>query len=216
MNGGGPASRRYKPTVAVTVAAFGGFLAFMDSTVVNVAFPNLEASFPHASVGDLSWILNAYNIVFAGLLVLAGRFADLLGRRRLFKIGLVVFTITSGLCALSTSVDMLIVFRVFQGAGAAMLMPASLGVVVHASPIEHGSHSLSLWAAAGALAAGLGPPIGGGLVDLYNWRLVFVVNVPLGLMPDLRGSLVLSVSLAAVTLGIVQGARGGGRARRRW
>jgi NTE family protein len=225
MNGGSPASRRYKPTVAVAVAAFGAFLAFMDSTVVNVAFPNLEASFRHASVGDLSWILNAYNIVFAGLLVLAGRFADLLGRRRLFKIGLVVFTITSGLCALSTSIDMLIVFRVFQGAGAAMLVPASLGVVVHASPIEHRSHSLSLWAAAGALAAGLGPPIGGGLVDLYNWRLVFVVNVPLGiiawllvgrmviesrapgrrLMPDLRGALVLSVSLAAVTLGIVQG-----------
>jgi NTE family protein len=91
--------------------------------------------------------------VFAGLLVLAGRFADLLGRRRLFKIGLVVFTITSGLCALSTSIDMLIVFRVFQGAGAAMLVPASLGVVVHASPIEHRSHSLSLWAAAGAVVA---------------------------------------------------------------
>jgi EmrB/QacA subfamily drug resistance transporter len=197
----------------------------MDSTVVNVAFPNLEAAFPHSSVGDLSWILNTYNIVFAGLLVLAGRFADLLGRRRLFKIGLVVFTITSGLCALSTSIDMLIVFRVFQGAGAAMLVPASLGVVVHASPIEHRSHSLSLWAAAGALAAGLGPPIGGGLVDLYNWRLVFVVNVPLGIIawllvgrmviesrapgrrltPDLGGALVLSLSLAAVTLGIVQG-----------
>jgi len=198
--------------------------------------PTSRPAFPHSSVGDLSWILNTYNIVFAGLLVLAGRFADLLGRRRLFKIGLVVFTITSGLCALSTSIDMLIVFRVFQGAGAAMLVPASLGVVVHASPIEHRSHSLSLWAAAGALAAGLGPLIGGGLVDLYNWRLVFVINVPLGiiawllvgrtviesrapgrrLMPDLRGALVLSVALAAVTLGIVQGARGGGRARRRW
>jgi EmrB/QacA subfamily drug resistance transporter len=231
VDGGGPASRRYKPTVAVAVAvaAFGAFLAFMDSTVVNVAFPNLEAAFPHASVGDLSWILNAYNIVFAGLLVLAGRFADLLGRRRLFKIGLVVFTVTSGLCALSTSIDMLIVFRIFQGAGAAMLVPASLGVVVHASPIEHRSHSLSLWAAAGALAAGLGPPIGGGLVDLYNWRLVFVINVPLGiiawllvrrtviesrapgrrLMPDLRGALVLSLALAAVTLGIVQGSSWG-------
>jgi EmrB/QacA subfamily drug resistance transporter len=229
VDGGGPASRRYLPVAAVTVAAFGAFLAFMDSTVVNVAFPNLEASFPHTSVGDLSWILNAYNIVFAGLLVLAGRFADLLGRRRLFKMGLVVFTVTSGLCALSTSIDMLIVFRVIQGAGAAMLVPASLGVVVHASPIEHRSHSLSLWAAAGALAAGLGPPIGGGLVDLYNWRLVFVINVPLGiiawllvrrvviesrapgrrLMPDLRGALVLSAALAAVTLGIVQGSSWG-------
>ncbi len=210
---------------AVGVAAFGAFMAFLDSTVVNVAFPNIQASFPHATVSTLSWVLNAYNIVFAGLLVLAGRFADLLGRRRLFKNGLVVFTVASALCAAATSIDMLIVFRVFQAVGAAMLVPASLGIVVHAAPLERRSHALSMWAAAGALAAGLGPPIGGALVDLHNWRLVFLINVPLGLiawflarriviesrapgsriMPDLRGALLLSLGLGALTFAIVEG-----------
>ena len=207
------------------VAAFGAFLAFLDSTVVNVAFPDIQAAFPHASVSTLSWVLNAYNVVFAGLLVLSGRFADLLGRRRLFKMGLIVFTVMSVLCAVSTSIEMLIVFRVFQGAGAAMLVPASLGIVVHASPLERRNRSLSLWAASAALAAGLGPPIGGALVDAYNWRMVFLINLPLGIlawflarrmviesrapgrriMPDLRGALVLSLAVGALTLGIVQG-----------
>ena len=170
-------------------------------------------------------MLNAYNVAFAGLLVLSGRFADLLGRRRLFKMGLVLFTLMSALCAVSTSVEMLIVFRVLQGAGAAMLVPASLGIVVHASPLERRSRSLSLWAASAALASGLGPPIGGALVDAYNWRMVFLINLPLGIiawflarrmviesrapgrriMPDLRGALVLSLAIAALTLGIVQG-----------
>lgn len=217
--------RRYVPMAAVGVAAFGAFLAFMDSTVVNVAFPNIRAAFPHTSVSTLSWVLNAYNVVFAGLLVLSGRFADLLGRRRLFKVGLAVFVVTSALCAASTSIGMLIALRALQAVGAAMLVPASLGIVVHASSAERRTQSLSVWAAAAALAAGLGPPIGGALVDLYNWRLVFLINVPLGLvawflsrrmvmesrapgsrvMPDLRGALLLSVSLGSATLGIVQG-----------
>ena len=222
---GALAGRRYVPMAAVGVAAFGAFLAFMDSTVVNVAFPNIRASFPHVTVSTLSWVLNAYNVVFAGLLVLSGRFADLLGRRRLFKVGLAVFVITSALCAASTSIEMLIALRALQAVGAAMLVPASLGIVVHASSAERRTQSLSVWAAAAALAAGLGPPIGGALVDLYNWRLVFLINVPLGLvawllarrmvmesrapgsrvMPDLRGAFLLSVSLGSATLGIVEG-----------
>src|SRR5579863_5407498 len=99
--------RSYAPGAAIGVAAFGAFLAFMDSTVVNVAFPNIQAAFPHASVSTLSWVLNAYNVVFAGLLVLAGRFADLLGRRRLFKLGLLIFIGASCLCALANSVELL-------------------------------------------------------------------------------------------------------------
>lgn len=221
--------RRYVPTAAVAVASFGAFLAFLDSTVVNVAFPNIQAAFPHAGVGMLSWILNAYNVVFAGLLVLCGRLADLLGRRRTFLAGLVVFVAMSALCAAATSVPLLIAFRILQGAGAAMLVPASLGIVVHAASKDHQAHAVSLWAAAAALAAGLGPPIGGALVDLYDWRLVFLVNIPLGLvawwltrrtvlesrapgvrtLPDLRGAFGLSVGLGAATLGIVQGSSWG-------
>ncbi len=106
---------------AVLVASFGAFLALTDKTVVNVAFPNLEAAFPHATVGDLSWILNSYSIAFAGMLVVGGRFADLVSGRRIFKTGLVLFTVASGLCAAANSVEILIAFRALQGAGAAML-----------------------------------------------------------------------------------------------
>jgi EmrB/QacA subfamily drug resistance transporter len=210
--------------VAVGVAAFGAFLAFMDSTVVNVAFPNLQAAFPHVRLGTLSWVLNSYNVVFAGLLVLAGRLADLAGRRRAFSSGLVVFGVSSVACAASMSVPVLIGFRVVQGVGAAMLVPASLGIVVHAASDERRHEALGLWSAAAALAAGLGPPIGGALVDLVNWRLVFLINVPLALvawiatrgsvlesrapgrrvLPDLKGALTLSVALGALTLGITQ------------
>ena len=220
-----PRLGRPSPTVMVAVAAFGAFLAFIDSTVVNVAFPNLETSFPRTGVAGLSWVLNAYNIVFAGFLVAAGRLADLFGRRRLFKLGLAIFTLASGLCALAPSVAALVAFRAVQGAGAALLLPASLGIVVRAAPAERRSHALSVWAAAGALAAGLGPPLGGALVDLYDWRIVFIVNVPLGLlawmlahrlvtesrapgrreMPDLRGAALLSLAITALTLGIVEG-----------
>ena len=217
--------RSYVPMAAIGVAAFGAFLAFLDSTVVNVAFPDIQSSFPHATISTLSWVFNAYNVVFAGFLVLSGRFADLLGRRRMFKIGIVVFTLASALCAASDSVGMLIGLRAVQALGAAMLVPASLGIVVHASSADHRTHALSIWAAAAALAAGLGPPIGGALVDLYNWRLVFLINIPLGLaawvltrsaviesrapgsrlMPDLRGALLLSAALGSATLAIVQG-----------
>ncbi|HET6914607.1 MAG TPA: MFS transporter [Acidimicrobiales bacterium] len=209
---------------AVGIASFGAFLAFMDSTVVNVAFPNIQASFPHERLGTLSWVLNSYNVVFAGLLVLAGRLADLAGRRRLYRAGLVVFAVSSAACAAATSVPMLIAFRVVQGAGAAMLVPASLAIVVHASSREKRHQALSIWAAAAALAAGLGPPIGGALVNLHDWRLVFLINVPLVVVawagagrsvvesrapgrrvwPDLRGALTLCLALGAVTFGIVQ------------
>ncbi len=217
--------RRPSARTSIAIAAFGAFLAFVDSTVVNVAFPSLLAAFPHAGIGGLSWVLNAYNVVFAGVLVLAGRFADLLGRRRLFMWGLAVFVVTSAACAAATSIGMLVAFRLLQGAGAAMLVPASLGIVIHSSTPERRARSLSVWAAAAALAAGLGPPLGGALVDAYNWRLVFVINVPFGVLawvlarrkvvesrepgrrtiPDVRGALLLSLALGAVTFGVVQG-----------
>lgn len=213
------------PAVAVVVAVVGAFLAFMDSTIVNVAFPDLQSSFPHTSIGELSWVLNAYNVVFAGLLVVSGRLADLFGRKRVFLTGIGVFLVASGLCALAPSVPVLVVFRLVQGVGAALLVPASLGVVLQAAPASGRSAAIGIWGAASALAAGLGPPIGGALVDAYDWRLVFLVNVPLGIVawvlvrrkvlesrspdrrraPDWLGAFALSVALGTLTLGIVQG-----------
>ena len=220
-----PSLRERRAHAAIVVACFGAFLAFLDATVVNTAFPSIQADFRAAGVTELSWVLNSYNVVFAGLMVAAGRFADLFGRRRVFSLGLVIFTVASGVCAAAGSVQMLIALRALQGIGAALLVPASVGIVLDAAAPGRRAHAVGLWAAAGAVAAALGPVIGGAVVDAYNWRLAFLVNIPLGVaawfllrrtviesrapgrrrMPDLRGTAALSVGLAAVTWGIIEG-----------
>ena len=207
------------------VASFGAFLAFLDATIVNVAFPSIRASFPTASISELSWVLNAYNIVFAAFLIVFGRVADLIGRRRAFVTGVVVFTVASVACGLASSVPLLVAARGVQALGAAMLVPASLALVVEAFDPAHRTHAVGLWGASAAVAAGLGPPIGGALVEAGSWRWAFYVNVPFGVvallaarsqlvesrapgrrrMPDVRGALLLAAALAALTLGLVQG-----------
>ncbi|WP_204081747.1 MFS transporter [Mycobacterium riyadhense] len=221
-----PLTRRRQPSPAsvLLVAAFGAFLAFLDSTIVNVAFPDIQRYF-HSGISDLSWVLNAYNIVFAAFLVAAGKLADLLGRKRVFLYGVVLFTIASGLCAVADSVGELVAFRVLQGISAAVLVPASLGLVVEAFPAERRAHGVNLWGAAGAIAAGLGPPIGGALVEAWGWRWVFLVNLPLGVVavlaarralvesrasgrrrvPDVRGAALLAIALGLLTLGLIKG-----------
>src|SRR6478672_6484997 len=156
-----PASR------VLLVACFGAFLAFLDATIVNVAFPSIRASFPGESIGSLSWVLNAYNIV-------CGRLTDLLGRRRAFLGGIALFTVASALCGAAPTLDLLIAARVVQALGAAMLVPASLALVVEAFPGPKRSHAIGLWGATAAVAAGLGPPTGGALVELGGWRWAFL------------------------------------------
>jgi EmrB/QacA subfamily drug resistance transporter len=207
------------------VASFGAFLAFLDSTIVNVAFPDIEADFPEASLGTVSWVLNAYNIVLAALMIVAGRLADLVGRRRMFTAGVVIFTVASGLCASAPSVELLVGYRVLQGIGAAMLVPASLALVVQGFEPSRRAHGVGLWGAAAAIASGLGPPIGGALVAASSWRLAFLVNLPLGVlayvvakrrlvesrspgvkrMPDLRGAVLLGAALGLLTTAVIKG-----------
>ncbi len=124
------------------VSCFGAFLAFLDATIVNVAFPSIRESFPTVSIGGLSWVLNAYNIVFAAFLIVFGRLTDLVGRRRSFVGGVAVFTLGSVLCGAAPSVEMLVVFRVVQALGAAALVPASLALVIAAFPGERRAHAI--------------------------------------------------------------------------
>jgi NTE family protein len=214
-----PASR------VLLVAAFGAFLAFLDATIVNVAFPSIRESFPGTSIGGLSWVLNAYNVVFAAFLIVCGRLTDLLGRRRAFVAGVVIFTVASALCAAAPSVSLLVAARMLQALGAALLVPASLALVVEAFPQERRAHAIGLWGATAAVAAGLGPPMGGALVELGGWRWAFLVNLPFGAaalwaarsqlvesrapgvrtLPDLRGAALLAVGLGVLNLGIVKG-----------
>lgn len=218
--------RRQPSSMAVLlVAAFGAFLAFLDSTIVNIAFPNIQKSFPSYALSSLSWVLNAYNIVFAAFLVAAGKLADLLGRKRMFVYGVVLFTIASVLCAIAGSVEQLVAFRVLQGIGAALLVPASLALVVEGFDPSRRAHGVGLWGAAAAIASGLGPPIGGAIVQVSDWRWAFLVNLPLGIVaviaaqralvesrapgrrrvPDLRGAMLLAVALGLLTLGLIKG-----------
>lgn len=213
------------PKTVLAVASLGVFVAFVDATIVNIAFPNIAASFGDASIATLSWVLNAYNIVFAAFLVAAGRIADLIGRRRVFLIGLVVFTAASLLCAVASSAGLLIAFRVVQAIGAALLVPSSLGLVLEAFPADRKAHAVALLSAVAAVAAGIGPSLGGLLVSASDWRLVFLVNVPFGVaayvlsrkhlvesrspgrrrVPDLLGSLVFALAVSALVLAIVKG-----------
>ncbi|HUR14254.1 MAG TPA: MFS transporter [Mycobacteriales bacterium] len=223
---GGPASRRRDVSRGVLlVSSLGAFLAFLDSTVVNVAFADMQRDFPGADYADLSWVFNSYNITFAALLVTAGRFADLLGRRRVFVAGVAVFTVASIGIAAAPSLGWLIGWRAVQAIGAATLVPASLALVMSAYPPERRAHAIGIWSAAAALASGLGPPLGGVLVDVGGWRLAFLINLPLCIaalwagrtalvesrapgrrtLPDIPGSLVLALGLGLVATAVVQG-----------
>ena len=217
---GAAATRR--AVVLVTVGAT--FLAFLDTTIVNIAFPAIAADFVDVDRSALSWVLNAYNIVFAAFLLPAGRLGDVLGHRRLFTAGLLIFTVASGLCAAVSTPEMLIAMRVVQAVGAALLMPTALALLLSAFTRERRASAVALGGAAAGVAAALGPTLGGVLVDRGDWRLIFLVNVPLGLvlwvvarrilqapasreagLPDPWGTVLLATGVGLVALGLVQG-----------
>src|ERR1044072_1777214 len=170
--------RRHKSTVAIACA--GAFVAFLDTTIVNIAFPDISESFSGASRAELSWVLDGYFVVIAALLVPAGGLADRFGHKRGFLQGVALFTFASLLCAVAPSLESLIAFRVLQGVGAALIAPASLAIVLDSFPVEKRATGVGLWGAAAAAAAATGPTLGGALVELNDWRLVFLVNLPRG------------------------------------
>jgi EmrB/QacA subfamily drug resistance transporter len=206
------------------ITSVGLFMASLDLFIVNLAFPDIQREFEGTSISSLSWVLNAYAIVFAALLVPAGRWADRVGRRRAFVSGLLTFAAASAACAVSPSVLFLVGARIVQAIGAAMLLPATLGLILPAFPPEQRPLAVGIWSAVGGVAAALGPPLGGLLVQL-SWNWIFIVNVPIGLVtaliavrsldevrdpvragrPDLLGAVELVVGLGLLTGAIVKG-----------
>jgi EmrB/QacA subfamily drug resistance transporter len=205
------------------IVSVGVFVASLDLFIVNIAFPDIERDFAGTSLAGLSWVLNAYAIVFAALLVPAGRWADRVGRKRAFLGGLALFTVASAACAAAPSAGALVAARVVQAAGAALLMPASLGLLLPEFPPEKRGLAIGLWAAVGGTAAAAGPVVGGLLVEL-SWRWVFLVNLPIGIVaivagarvlrevreegtarPDTLGAAVLTGAVGTLIAGIVQG-----------
>jgi EmrB/QacA subfamily drug resistance transporter len=170
------------------------FMALLDATILFVAFPSIRRSFPGASIADLSWILNAYTIVYAALLVPAGRVADRVGRQRVFLIGVSVFTLGSLACGVAPTPALIVAGRVLQAVGGAMLTPSSLALVLAAFPRSKRSLGVSLWAAVGALAAAIGPSLGSAVIQFGGWRWAFLLNLPLGAAALARGRRVLAES----------------------
>jgi EmrB/QacA subfamily drug resistance transporter len=163
------------------VVMIGLFMALIDVTIVNIAIPQLQRDLD-SPVDTVSWVLNAYNIMFAVLLVSMGRLADQFGRRRFFLIGMTVFTLGSLLCALSWSINALIAFRVVQAVGAGILAPLALATTALVFPPAQRGLGLAMMAVVANAAAALGPPIGGVLVELASWHWIFLINVPIGVL----------------------------------
>src|SRR3954451_160260 len=170
--------KRWKVLLVTSVAVFMGFL---DVTIVNIAFPDIEGSFPGTSLAGLSWILNAYNIVFAAQLVPAGRLSGRLGRQRMFFVGVWTFLAASTVCGLAPSVEGLVAARVVEAAGAAILVPTSLALLLPEFPLEQRATATALWGATGGIAAAAGPALGGALVEATSWRWVFFVSLAIEL-----------------------------------
>src|SRR6185436_1506427 len=214
--------RKWQVLAVTSVAVF---MSFLDVTIVNIAFPDIRASFPDTSLAGLSWILNAYNIVFAALLVPAGRLSDRLGRRRMFFVGVSTFLAASAVCGLAPSVEVLVAARVVQAAGAAILVPTSLALLLPEFPLEQRATATALWGATGGIAAATGPALGGVLVEATSWRWVFFVNLAIGLpaliparrllresrdpnpgpLTDILGIVLLVAGVGLLSLGIVKG-----------
>jgi EmrB/QacA subfamily drug resistance transporter len=228
MDGLGRTMRRAERRAATTpnqvlaIVCVGICLANLDLFIVNVGLPNIALDFRDASLEDLSWVLNGYAIAYAALLVFFGRLAERHSRNLSFLLGVGLFTVASAACALAGSVTTLVAFRVAQAAGAALMTPTSLGLLLASFPPEKRSSAVRTWTAIGGLAAALGPLVGGVLVT-FSWRWIFIVNVPIGLLailigwwklpevpghdvprPNFWAALVVTCGIAALTFAIVK------------
>ena len=174
----------------LTVLAAVAFMAQLDLFIVNIALPSIGASYRGSDLSGLSWVLNAYAIVFAALLVPAGRLADHFGRRRFLLVGVLIFTLASAACAVAPSLGLLVAARAVQAIGAALVVPTSLGLLYPAFPRHRHATVVGIWAGVGAVAATAGPPIGGLLVGV-DWRWIFLINLPIGLGTLIAGLKVL-------------------------
>lgn len=214
--------RRRWPIFAVAMT--GLFMALIDVTIVNITLPTLQRELD-ADVDSVSWVLNAYNLIFAVVLVSMGRLADQFGRKRFFLMGLSLFTVGSLLCGIAGSIDQLVAFRVIQGLGAGVLAPLALALTTMIFPPHQRGLGIALLAVIANAAATIGPPLGGVLLEYASWHWIFLVNVPIGLggivmaarvMPetydltagrkvDAIGMLLIGAAVFCLTYGLVEG-----------
>jgi EmrB/QacA subfamily drug resistance transporter len=177
----------------LAAVAFGLFMIMLDNTVVNVALPAIERDL-HMSISGLEWIVTAYALVFAALMITGGKLADLMGRKRIFIVGLVIFTLASLACGLAPNAGFLIGARAVQGIGAAFMNPATLSIIAATFPPKERGQAIGIWAGVSALALAIGPLVGGLIVDHISWSWIFFVNVPVGVLAIIVSQLVIRES----------------------
>jgi EmrB/QacA subfamily drug resistance transporter len=177
----------------LAAVAFGLFMIMLDNTVVNVALPSIERDL-HMSISGLEWVVTGYALVFAALLITGGKLADMFGRRRIFIVGLVIFTLASLACGLAPNAGFLIGARAVQGIGAALMSPATLSIITATFPPRQRGQAIGIWAGVSALALAIGPLVGGLIVDHISWNWIFFVNVPVGILAIVVSKLVIRES----------------------
>lgn len=180
------------PWSVFCVVSLAVFLVSMDGTMLFAAFGALRVGFPLATAADLSWVLNAYTVVYAAMLIPSGGLADKHGRKKIFLSGVALFLVASVACGLAISVEWLVAARVLQAIGAALLTPASLSLVLAAFPQSQRAIAVSLWGAVGGLAAAVGPSLGAFVVASVGWQWAFYLNLPLGMLALWRGAVFLT------------------------
>src|SRR6202521_1751331 len=219
------AEARRNPWIVLVVLVTGFFMIMLDTTIVNVAIPAMSAGL-NTTLDQILWVLNAYILVYAVLLITAGRLGDLYGQRNLFAAGLAIFTLASALCGFSQDSNQLIAARVLQGVGGALLVPQTLAMLTTLFPPERRGAAFGIWAGVAGLATLAGPTVGGAIVTYIDWRWIFFVNVPIGvaalgatfaIIPDVRpgrrhgwdivGVILATVGLFGVVFGLIEGQR---------
>jgi EmrB/QacA subfamily drug resistance transporter len=210
--------------ITFAVCAAAAYITTLDLSIVNVAFPEILREFEGTTRADVSWVVTVYNIFFGSFLVVAGKIADQVGRKRVFLSGVGVFAVGSTICCAAPTLGVLIAGRAVQGIGGAFMAPASLGLLLAAFPAERRTQTVAIWGGVGALGVASGPSIGALLISLTDWRAAFWINIPICLTllvvgavtlvetprvhsarrPDYMGALMITLALAAMALGLSQ------------
>ena len=219
------AQARTNPWLVLLVLTTGFFMILLDTTIVNVAIPAMSAGL-NSTLDQILWVINAYVLVYAVLLITAGRLGDLYGQRNLFAIGLFIFTAASAACGLSQNVTELIIARIVQGVGGALLTPQTLAILTSIFPPERRGAAFGVWGGVAGLATLAGPTVGGALITYFSWPWIFFINVPIGIaalvatfliIPDLRpgrqhgwdvvGIVLATTGLFGIVYGLIEGQR---------
>jgi EmrB/QacA subfamily drug resistance transporter len=215
-----PENRKWWTLGAV---AFGLFMIMLDNTIVNVALPSIQRDL-NIGISELEWVFNGYALTFGVLMLTGGKLADLLGRRRIFIAGLVIFTVASLGCGLASSASFLIAARVVQGVGSALMNPATLSIITATFPPRQRGMAIGIWAGVSAMALAIGPLVGGLITQHWSWNWIFFINVPIGILAivvarlvidesrdtsaeqrlDLPGLLTSAIGLFALTYGLIE------------